>query len=119
MTNISTPRDNNRVPALIGVSSSDGSTPTTVYVDPTTHRVLVDATGGLSFADSETPSGAINGSNVTYTLAHTPSPAGSLILTVNGQVLAPVGVDFTLSTATITMNTAPPSGSSVLAWYRY
>lgn len=46
MANISTPRDNNRVPTLIGVDSSTGTIPTTVYVDPTTHRMLVDATGG-------------------------------------------------------------------------
>lgn len=38
-------RDNNRVPAIIGVSSSDGTTITPVYVDPTTHRLLVDGVG--------------------------------------------------------------------------
>ena len=34
-------RDDNRVPTLIGVSNADGVTPVTIYVDPTTHRVLV------------------------------------------------------------------------------
>ena len=111
------PRDNNRVPTLIGVSSSDGTTPTTVYVDPTTHRLYVAL--GTNFSDAETPTGAVNGSNTIYTLAHAPSPAASLIFTVNGQVLAPVGVDFTLTSATVTVNTAPPTGSTVLAWYRY
>ncbi len=113
------PRDNNRVTSLLGTSSSDGVTPVVVYVDPTTHRILVDATGGINFADTETPTGAINGSNVTFTLANAPSPAASLILTLNGQVLAPVGVDYTLSSATITLNTAPPTGSILRAWYRY
>lgn len=46
---ISAPRDNNRVPTLIGVSSVDGKTPVTVYVDPTTHRVLVDVGGGAGY----------------------------------------------------------------------
>lgn len=39
-------RDQNYVPTLIGVSSDDGITPVNVYVDPVTHRMYVDATGG-------------------------------------------------------------------------
>lgn len=34
-------RDQNSVPTLLGVSSSDGVTPTTVYVDPTSHALYV------------------------------------------------------------------------------
>lgn len=37
--------DQNRVPTLIAVSSVDGTTPVTIYGDPTTHRLLVDLTG--------------------------------------------------------------------------
>jgi len=40
------PRDANNVPVLLGVSSSDGTTPTTVYVNPSTHRLLVSSSGG-------------------------------------------------------------------------
>lgn len=36
-------RDNNLVPTLIGVSSVDGITPTLIYVNPTTNRMLVSA----------------------------------------------------------------------------
>src|SRR3972149_5532289 len=39
-------RDNNYVTTLIGVSSSDGATPVTIYVDPDTHRMLVSAVAG-------------------------------------------------------------------------
>lgn len=39
-------RDENDVPTLLGVSSSDNTTPVPVYADPTTHRLLVD-TGGV------------------------------------------------------------------------
>ena len=39
------PRDQNQVPVLMGVSSADGVTPVTIYVDPTTHRVLTQASG--------------------------------------------------------------------------
>ncbi len=35
-------RDQNNVPTLLAVSSVDGVTPTKVYADPTTHRLLVD-----------------------------------------------------------------------------
>lgn len=113
-------RDENDVPTLIASSSSDGKTPVRVWADPDTHRLLVDnATTGSNFADGETPSGAVNGVNVTFTLAHTPNPSASLQFFVNGQLQAPVGVDFTLSTDTITVNIAPPTDSILLAWYRY
>ncbi len=39
-------RDQNNVPTLLGVSNADGVTPTTVYADPITHRLLVDLPGG-------------------------------------------------------------------------
>ena len=38
-------RDKNSVPTLIGVSSVDGITPVTIYVDPVTHRVLTSTIG--------------------------------------------------------------------------
>lgn len=38
------------VPTLIGVSSADGITPVTVYVDPTTHRVLVQSSAAYARA---------------------------------------------------------------------
>lgn len=39
-------RDKNMVTTLIGVSSADGITPVTIYVDPSTHRMLVSAAAG-------------------------------------------------------------------------
>ena len=71
-----------------------------------------------NFADDETPSGLINSSNVTFTLAHSPSPAASLELFLNGLVQNR-GVDYTLSTNTITFTSAPVTGSTLLGWYRY
>ncbi|MGO9641169.1 MAG: hypothetical protein ACLP1Y_07695 [Candidatus Acidiferrales bacterium] len=72
-----------------------------------------------SFADAETPSGSISGSNPTFTLAHTPSPAASLAVYLNGVEQRAGGADYTLSTATITFGTSPPSGSTLVAYYRY
>lgn len=78
-----------------------------------------------NFADNETPSGSINGDpdtgsgNTTFTLANAPSPAASLILVLNGQVLTAGGEDYTLSGSTITMTVAPLTGGVLRAWYRY
>ncbi len=40
------PRDQNRIPTLLGTSNADGITPIPVYADPVTHRLLVDSVGG-------------------------------------------------------------------------
>jgi hypothetical protein len=74
--------------------------------------------GGSTFVDDETPSGTLNGSNVTFTLAHAPSPAGSLRLYQNGT-LAYRGTDYTLSSLTITFTDAPSADALLRAWYRY
>lgn len=67
---------------------------------------------------NETPTGAVNDSNVTYTLAHSPTSQNALKLYMNG-VLQIAGVDFTLSGSTVTMTLAPTSGSYLRAFYPY
>ena len=76
-------------------------------------------TQSLNFADNETPTGACNSSNQTFTLAHTPSPAASLNFFENGQLLIAGGADYTLATATITSVFTCVSGDVVRASYRY
>jgi hypothetical protein len=82
--------------------------------------VQVNAAGLTSsnFVDKETPSGAINGSNTTFTLANTPV-AGSEHVYLNG-ILQDVGAgnDYTISGATITMLTAPATGEKLRVSYR-
>lgn len=77
-----------------------------------------DISGTLSpsnFVFEEIPSGSINGSNVTFTISATPT-TGTLRLYLNGQRLrSGAGNDYTLSTNTITMTTAPISGDVLLA----
>jgi hypothetical protein len=79
-----------------------------------------DTSGTLSptnFVTEETPSGSINGSNVTFTLAVTPT-SGTLKLYLNGvRQKSGAGNDYTLSTNTITMTTAPVSGDVLIADY--
>ncbi len=83
-------------------------------------RVTVTISGSASNeSNNETPSGAINGSNVTFTLAQTPNPAANLKLFLNGQLLTSGGIDYTLATATITMVSAPQSGNILRAYYQY
>jgi hypothetical protein len=71
-----------------------------------------------NFADKETPSGSLNGSNTTYTLANTPV-SGSEHVYLNG-VLQDVGAgnDYTISSATITMLTAPLASDKIRVSYR-
>lgn len=80
---------------------------------------LSPSTGqGLSFADAETPSGTINGTNKSFTLANAPNPAASLILVQNGFVLVQ-GTHYTLSGRNITFANAPATGDTLQAWYRH
>ena len=76
---------------------------------------------GVVFVDAETPSGVFDGANRTFTLAHAPNPAASLMLVLNGQYLSQ-GTDYDLSGTTITFVTAPDalfSGLPFEASYRY
>lgn len=57
--------------------------------------------GAVSYADNETPSGAIDGSNITFILAHTPT-VGSLHLVKNGVEIYATD-DYGLSGTTITL----------------
>jgi len=80
----------------------------------------VNASGltASNFVDKETPSGSVNGSNTTFTLANTPV-AGSEHVYLNGMLLeSGSGNDYTISGATITMLTAPISGDKIRVSYR-
>ncbi len=70
-----------------------------------------------TFWNEETPTGAINGSNKTFTLSDTPNPASSLELEINGQVVTGAGV-YSLSTDTITMVRAWKTGTVLYARFR-
>jgi hypothetical protein len=73
---------------------------------------------------NEVPTGTINGTNVTFTLANTPQ-AGTLDLYLNpagtapGYVLQADPSQYTISGPTITFVTAPPSGSLMKANYEW
>ncbi len=79
--------------------------------------VVQAITAGTYFTEGEVPTGLVNGANKEFVLPETPNPSGSLLFFVNGQLLKAAD-DYTLSTATITVATAPPTGSNLLAVYR-
>lgn len=79
----------------------------------------LSVTNPASFATRETPSGAVNGSNVTFVLANTPT-AGSESAFLNGILQEPgAGNDYTISGGTITYLTAPVTGDRLRVSYRY
>lgn len=87
----------------------------------TTAITYVQDTAGAFSASNivteETPSGSINGSNVTFTIAYTPT-SGSLKLFLNGiRLKSGSGNDYTISTATITMTSAPITNDVLIADY--
>jgi hypothetical protein len=81
---------------------------------------FVSEAGGSAptFIDGEAPSGTINGSNTGFTLAAAPSPATSLKCFVNG-IRQRYTTDFSVSSTTLTMVTAPATGDSLVCDYRY
>ena len=71
-----------------------------------------------SFVTRETPTGTVNGSNTTFTLANTPI-ANTEQVFLNGLLLEPgAGNDYTISTNTITFLTAPVTGDRLRVNYQ-
>ena len=99
-----------------GIDAVIGNPSDCVFVDGTS-----GACGGASplFSDAEVPGGTIDGTNATFTLANTPSPAASLALFRNGMAQKP-SVDYTLTGSTVQFLTGgvPQPGDTLLAWYR-
>lgn len=78
------------------------------------HLTITSSPTGV--AGNETPAGSINGVNVTFTLASTPT-SSSLRLYQNGILLGPI--DYSLAVATITMTIPPMVGTTLTAFYYY
>lgn len=79
----------------------------------------INKTASYLFADNKTPSGLINSSNKVFTLPSNPNPNGSLRLYLGGDLQVAGGSDYTLSGVTITFVTAPATGKTLRAFYRY
>lgn len=97
-------RDQNSVVTLIGVSSADGITPVTIYVDPVTHRLLVQSAAGGSGTVTSVSVVTANGVSGSVATATT-TPAITLTLgaitptSVNGLTISTTTGTFTLTNA--------------------
>ena len=108
--------------SVTGVLKGNGTaisaaTSGTDYVAP--GSIFSGATTINGYVVREAPSGTKNGSNTTFTLAHTPI-TGSESLYFNGLLLESGGADYSISSATITVTTAPAASGDVLYcsyWY--
>mgnify|MGYP001581853242 FL=1 len=67
--------------------------------------------------DEEVPTGAINGVNTDFVLAHMPAPTASLKVYLTGQKMK-LTTDYTLSSKTITFLTAPLATDNITCDYR-
>jgi len=101
------------------VSFTASAVPQTGDVLAAFYRVDSTLTASLGFVDAETPSGTVDGSNSSFTLAATPNPSASLRLYRNG-LLQKAGVDHTLTGNTISFLSVsiPQSGDILQASYR-
>lgn len=106
-------RDDNFVPTLLGVSSSDGSTPIPVYADPTTHRLLVDATGGLNFQRDVSTS-----TNNQTTFVPSQTVVTDVYMSVNGAIQTP-STDYSIVGGSYVLNSGIPAGCAVILFYTY
>jgi hypothetical protein len=97
-----------------------GAIPQTGDLLTASYRYGGESAPAVSFVDSETPAGAIDGANQTFTAAFAPAPTTSLALYRNG-LLMKQGIDYNLQNATITFinGVTPQPGDILTASYRY
>jgi hypothetical protein len=83
------------------------------------YRTGSGTTSSAAFADAETPSGTVDGSNTAFGLLNTPTPVLSLALFRNGLAMQR-NLDFTVTGAAINFQTwsVPQPGDILQAFYR-
>jgi hypothetical protein len=92
--------------------------PTSAQDAATKNYVDTNTITYANIIENETPSGTVNGVNVTFTLANTPHANSFVKLYLNGLRQAQgASSDYTVSGTTITFNTAPVSGDVLLCDY--
>jgi hypothetical protein len=100
------------------ITFASGSKPHAGDVLQASYRV--GATSAITFVDGATPSGTVNGANVSFALPSAPTPVSSLKLYKNG-ILMMANLDYTLNGSVITFSStaaAPAAGDSLQSYYR-
>lgn len=96
---------------MLGVSSVDLSTPTTIAVDPTTHRVLTDASTIIS---SALQTDVFTSTNLQTIFTASKTVAYTLGLYINGALQTP-NTDYTVTNSVATLTNGIPAGN-VVVW---
>ena len=101
------------------IEAALGSSSDCVRVDGTSGPCGGGTGATITFVDSETPAGVMDGANAIFTLSNSPNPAASLTLFRNGMLLLPA-LDYTLTGNSVAFSsTARPQPADVLlASYR-
>jgi len=86
-----------------------------IYTEGSAYYTTGNFSTPPTFVD-EVPTGAIDGSNTSFTISHAPNPALSLQLESDGTSLAPT-VGYSISGTTLTLVFAP--AQTLIARYRY
>ena len=103
-----------------GVTFLTASTPKQGDILQAFYRVAGTGTSS-TIVDAEVPAGAVNGTNMAFTLANIANPSASLKLYKNGLLLSQ-NADYSINGANIVFATqavAPQTGDSILASYRH
>lgn len=104
--------DGNGLPAASTVSATELG-----YLSGVTSSIQTQLDSKLSAVTSyaETPAGAVDDVNVTFTPLHTPTDNAGIVLTLDGVVVAQeAGADgYTMGGSVITMGTAPSTGQKI------
>ena len=98
-------RDANQVTTLLGVSNADGTTPVTVYADPTTHRLLVSESSSAAGSDTQVQfnDGGSFGGDAGFTYNKTTDA-----VTIAGSLSTP-----SIITASGALTVTPAAGSNI------
>jgi hypothetical protein len=100
------------------VTFSNGSKPRAGDVLQASYRL--GTSSEITFVDGATPSGTMNGANLSFTLPSTPNPGPSLKVYKNGILMMP-NLDYSLTGAVITFSSTaatPLTGDSLQGYYR-
>lgn len=93
---------------LVNIAGTISELPTGDTITGGGGSIAVDAV-------TETPTGTVDGSNVTFVLSNPPA-TGQVVLSINGLIQKKT-TDYTISGSTITFTSAPPTGSNIQAFY--
>ena len=106
-------RDKNFTTTLLATSSTDGKSTVNVYADPTTHRLLVDNSGGVSgFFQTD----LFTSTNNQTTFTPSKTPVATVYFSVNGSIQTPA-TDYSLTGGSYVLTAGIPSGCAVIAVY--